>query len=62
MAKTINLRDWQPSDSDAKNVMDTKSLATTAHETQDTVDDSNVLKERVVDHPSFGKLGAKGRE
>lgn len=62
MPKTYDLRTWEPKDSDAKDVMDTKSLATTAKETADTVDDQNPLKERVVDHPAFGKLGAQGRE
>lgn len=61
MAETIDLRTWQPKESSAKMVMDTKSLNTMAHETQDTVDGTNVNEEHVVEHPNFGPLGATGR-
>lgn len=61
MPKTPNLRDWNPSAGDAKNVEDTKMLDTTARETPDTVTANNDNKETVVTHPDFGTLGAKGR-
>lgn len=61
MADTVDLRDWQPKESQAKCVMDTKSLDTMARETADTVTDTNENKERVVNHPNFGPLGATGR-
>lgn len=64
MAKSnaMDLRQWQPTESQAKNVMDTKHLNTTARETQDTVDDDNSNKEYVTTSPGLGKLGAQGRE
>ena len=57
-----NLRMWEPTDSQAKNVDDTKMLNTTARETPDTVNGTNSNKEDTNSTPSFGKLGAKGRE
>jgi len=59
---TPNLRTWQPTASDAKNVADTKQLATEAKETPDTVSADNENVEYVSNHPSFGKDGATGRE
>lgn len=61
MPYTPDLRTWNPSDSDAKNVEDTKMLSTTAHESADTVTATNNNEELVVKHPDFGELGAKGR-
>lgn len=56
-----NFRTWEPTDSQAKNVMDTKMLATQARETPDTVDGTNDNQELVNGTPAFGELGAKGR-
>lgn len=56
-----DLRIWEPTDSSAKNVEDTKMLNTTAHETADTVTADNKNIEDVTKTPSFGPLGAKGR-
>lgn len=61
MPKCPNLRDWQPTDGDAKDVSSTKMLNTTARETPDTVDAKSEHKETVVSHPNFGSLGAQGR-
>jgi hypothetical protein len=61
MPFTPDLRTWQPSDSMAKCVEDTKMLNTEAHETPDTVTAENDNAELVVKHPAFGELGAKGR-
>lgn len=57
-----NLRMWEPTDSQAKCVEDTKMLNTEAHETPDTVTDVNDNKELVNPGVKFGPLGAKGRE
>lgn len=62
MPKTPNLRDWQPTEGDAKHVDNTPMLNTTARETPDTVTATNENKETVSTHPDFGKLGAKGRD
>ena len=59
--KTPNLHDWRPSEGEAKEVMDTDMLDTTAHETVDMNESNEVGKEYVVSHPDFGELGAKGR-
>ncbi len=59
---TPDLRTWNPSDKDAKNVADTKMLNTEAHETPDTVTAVNKNEELVVTHPAFGDLGSKGRK
>ena len=56
-----NLRTWEPSDSSAKNVDETKMLSTQAREVPDTVNGTNENKEDVNKTPSFGELGAKGR-
>lgn len=56
-----NLRMWEPSDSQAKNVQDTKMLDTTAKETPDTVSATNKNIEDTEKTPSFGELGATGR-
>lgn len=56
-----NLRTWEPSDSSAKNVEDTKMLNCEARETADTVTAENKNIEDVVKTPDFGPLGAKGR-
>lgn len=42
-------------------VENTKMLDTEARETPETVSAKNLLKEEVVTHPSFGTLGAQGR-
>ncbi len=62
MPKTPNLRDWQPTEGDAKHVDQTDMLKTTARETPETVTATNELKEHTVSHPQFGELGAKGRK
>lgn len=56
-----NLRMWEPSDSSAKNVDDTKMLNTQAREVSDTVNGTNANTEDTNKTPSFGDLGAKGR-
>lgn len=56
-----NLRDWEPSDSSAKMVMDTNMLNTQAHETPDTVKFTNSNTEDTNKTPKFGELGAQGR-
>lgn len=61
MPYTPDLRTWNPSDKDAKDVEDTKMLNTTARETPDTVTATNNNEELVNKHPDFGELGAKGR-
>lgn len=61
MPVTPNLRVWQPTDGDAKDVEETKMLNTTARETPDTVKANNEQKEYVVSHKDFGPLGATGR-
>ena len=43
-----------------KNIDDTKMLNTTADESVN-MNESNDNKEHVTTHPSFGPLGAKGR-
>lgn len=57
-----DLRTWQPTDSEAKDVYDTKMLDTEAKETPDTVTAVNKNVETVVSHPDFGSLGATGRK
>jgi len=59
--KTPNLREWQPTEADAKNVDDTKMLNTTAREPNETVDAKNTNTEYTVKHGPFGMLGANGR-
>lgn len=44
------------------NVEATKMLDTEARETPDTVKATNEMKETIVTHMNFGKLGAQGRE
>lgn len=61
MPKTPNLRNWQPMESEAKNVDDTKMLDVTAREPAENVSATNTNDEYVNDTPSFGPLGAKGR-
>lgn len=56
-----NLRDWQPTASQAKNVDQTNMLDTQATETPDTVTAKNTNKEDTNSTPSFGKLGGQGR-
>lgn len=56
-----NLRDWQPTASQAKDVDATNMLDTQATETPDTVMAKNTNKEDTNSTPSFGKLGAQGR-
>lgn len=56
-----NLRTWDPSDSEAKDVMDTNMLDTNATETPDTVTAENKNEELVNPTPSLGELGARGR-
>lgn len=57
-----NLRMWEPTDSQAKDVQDTKMLNCEARETPDTVTAENQNIEDVEKTPSFGPLGAKGRD
>lgn len=57
-----NLRTWEPKDSDAKPVEDTKMLNTQAREVMETVDAQNKNVEDVNSTPSFGPLGATGRD
>jgi hypothetical protein len=61
MAQTPNLRTWQPSSGDAKDVEGTKMLNTEARETPETVTAENQNTEYVVSHPAFGQDGATGR-
>lgn len=56
-----NLRLWEPTDSQAKDVEDTKMLDTMAKETSDTVTADNKNVEDVNKTPGFGPLGATGR-
>lgn len=56
-----NLRDWEPTESDAKHVDDTKMLSTTARESRDH-NESNSTKEHIVSHPAYGPLGVNGRK
>lgn len=56
-----NLRMWEPTDSSAKNVDDTKMLNTVARETPETVNGTNSNTEDTNKTPDFGTLGAKGR-
>lgn len=58
--KTPNLRDWQPTEGDAKHVDDTKMLSTTASETVD-MNESNDTKEYTTKAMSPGTLGVTGR-
>jgi len=58
---TPNLRDFQPTASQAKNVDNTKMLDTEADEPKETVTGTNTNKEYVTDTPKFGPLGATGR-
>lgn len=59
--KTPDLRQWEPTESQAKEVMSTDMLSTTAKEPADTVSADNSPTEYVVKHPSFPRLGAMGR-
>jgi len=59
--KVPSLRDGIAPGGEAKHVDQTKMLDTTARESVN-MSESNDNKEHVVSHPSFGKLGAKGRE
>lgn len=56
-----NLRDWQPTEKDAKNVDQTPMLNTNARESRDH-NESNSTSEYVSTHPSFGPLGTTGRK
>ena len=56
-----NLRDWEPSASDAKHVDDTKMLNTEARESRNN-NESNSTKEHTTSHPQFGPLGMNGRK
>lgn len=59
-----NLREWDPKESDAKNVQQTKMLDVEAREqSENNVSKPGMnFKEYTSSHPSFGKLGAMGRE
>lgn len=61
LKQAVNLRTWEPDDSDAKNVNDTKMLSTMAHETPDTVTADNKNVEHVTTAPDPGTLGVRGR-
>lgn len=57
--KMMDLANWQPKESDAKFVEDTKMLDVTVRETADTVTSESTHVEYVAKNPGFGKLGAK---
>lgn len=61
MAKTVNIKTFQPKASDAKNVMDTKMLDTTARESMDYSESNVVGEEHIVTHPGFPQLGMRDR-
>lgn len=61
MPKMPNLKTFQPSEGDAKNVMDTKMLSTTARESMNYNESNNVGEEHIVTHPSFPTLGMRDR-
>jgi hypothetical protein len=56
-----DIKNWQPTDKDAKNVEDTKMLSTMARESTDMNESNDVGKEDIVSHPNFGKLGMNDR-
>lgn len=56
-----NLRDFDPSASDAQHVDDTPMLNTTAREPAENQSGKNTNEELVHSTPNFGSLGAKGR-
>lgn len=60
MPKEADLRNFVPGKPQC--VEDTKMLDTEARETPDTVKGTNPMKEEVVSHMAYGKLGATGRE
>jgi hypothetical protein len=57
----MNLREWTPTPSQAKEDDETSLLDTVAHETPDTVQAKNTNTEDTNATPAFGKLGAQGR-
>lgn len=59
--KVPNLKTWQPQESDAKPVEDTKMLDTTARESMDYNESNDVGKEHIVVHPAFPTLGMRDR-
>jgi hypothetical protein len=61
MAKVPNLRNFSPTDSQAKNVEDTKMLDTTAREAVDMNESNDVGKELVNNERVTSTLGATGR-
>lgn len=56
------LRDGDDGSGEPKMVMDTKQLNTVAREAADTVTADNSNSEYTTKAPSFGNLGAMGRE
>lgn len=62
MPDVPDLRRWEPSDREAKNVDETSMLNTTAREPMDTVDTENKNIEDTNKTPQFGPLGARGRK
>lgn len=61
MAKVPDLRNFSPSDSQAKNVEDTKMLDTTARESVDMNESNEVGKELVNSDKVTGPFGLTGR-
>jgi hypothetical protein len=60
--KVPNLREFNPTESQAKHVDDTPMLDTVAHEPEHTLKGTNTMKEYVTSQPAYGKLGATGME
>lgn len=61
MAKVPNLRNFSPTESQAKNVDDTKMLDTVAHETVDMNESNDTGKELVNGDKVTGPFGLTGR-
>jgi hypothetical protein len=61
MAKVPDLRNFSPSDSQAKNVEDTKMLDTTARESVNMNESNDVGKELVNSEKVTGPFGMTGR-
>lgn len=61
MAKVPNLREFNPMESQAKNVDDTKMLDTEARESVNMNESNKVGEEFVNTSPKMPALGAKGR-
>lgn len=59
--KVPNLKTFQPKESDAKRVEDTKMLDTTARESMNYNESNDVGAEHIVTHPAFPTLGMRDR-